>query len=308
MKKFIKISVIVIIALVVIALAVAEGFLRYALKPKCKEGVQTEWTDSVLKCGALRDTFIVSRTSGDSLHAYYLRADSTTNKVAVLIHGYTDRAISMGDVANIYDRLLHYNILMPDLHYHGQSQGDYVQMGCLDRLDVLQWCGVADTLFGNKNALPAGTATEQVLHGISMGAATVMSVSGENLPPYIKCFVEDCGYTSVWDEFTNQLHEQFSLPPFPLLNITSALCKVQLGWSFDDITPLQQVAKCRKPMLFIHGDNDTFVVTSMVYQLYKVKSQPKQIWISPGSAHAKSVKDHPEEYARQVVGFVTKYM
>lgn len=308
MKKLLKITFALIVVFAIVALAVAEGFLRYALKPKCKEGVHVEWSDSVLKCGTLRDTFIVSRSTGDSLHAYYLRSDSMTNKVAVLIHGYTDRALSMGDVARIYDLQLHYNILMPDLHYHGKSQGEYVQMGCLDRLDVLQWCGVADTLFNNKNSLLEGQMSEQVLHGISMGAATIMSVSGEELPPYIKCFVEDCGYTSVWDEFTNQLREQFSLPPFPLLNITSALCKVQLGWSFDNITPLQQVAKCKRPMLFIHGSNDTFVETPMVYRLYEAKPQPKQIWISAGSKHAQSVKDHPEEYARQVVGFVTKYM
>ena len=60
-----------------------------------------------------------------------------------------------------------------------------------------------------------------VVHGVSMGAATTMMVSGEELPPYVKCFVEDCGYTSVWDEFKGELKNQFGLPAFPLLDVAS---------------------------------------------------------------------------------------
>lgn len=53
-----------------------------------------------------------------------------------------------------------------------------------------------------------------VVHGISMGAATTMMVSGEAQQPFVKCFVEDCGYTSVWDEFSFQLKDMFGLPEF----------------------------------------------------------------------------------------------
>lgn len=43
-----------------------------------------------------------------------------------------------------------------------------------------------------------------------------MMVSGEKQQPYVKCFVEDCGYTSVWDEFSART--QIFLPPacFPV--------------------------------------------------------------------------------------------
>jgi len=295
MKRKILFLIIIIILLIA---GVSEGFLQFALKPKLKYIPATTWIDSVRACGAMKDTFLVSKDSGDSIHAWYLRADSATNKVAVLVHGYTDNAFLMGDYAEIYDRCLHYNIIMPDLHYHGQSKGDYVQMGWRDRLDVMQWCAFADSLYGGN--------TQQVLHGVSMGAATIMSVSGEQLPDYIRCFVEDCGYTSVWDEFTNELKNQFSMPPFPFLYTTSWLCKLQLGWSFTEASPINQVSKCHKPMLFLHGSNDTFVITPMVYRLYDAKPQPKQIYVFPGSEHAKSLSDHPQIYTNLVVNFVTK--
>lgn len=295
MKRLIY-TIAIIVALLVTA---SEGFIQYALKPHLKTISTEGWVDSVMSCGVLRDTFLLSKDSGDSIHAWYLRADSSTNKVAVLVHGYTDNAFMMGPYAEIYDRELHYNIVLPDLHYHGQSKGDYVQMGWRDRLDVMQWCALADSLFGGN--------TMQVLHGVSMGAATIMSVSGEVLPPYIKCFVEDCGYTSVWDEFSNELDNQFSLPPFPLLYTTSWLNKLQNGWSFAEASPLNQVAKCQKPMLFIHGGNDHFVKTDMVHELYAAKPTPKQLKVFNGSAHARSYQDNKNAYTILVAEFVSKH-
>lgn len=297
--KYYKYIVFIILFVVFLVLGASEVMLRYALQPPLKKFPPREWTDSVMRCHALRDTFIISRTTGDSIHAWYLRADSATNNVAVLVHGYTDNALWMGSIASVYDRRLRYNILLPDLHYHGLSRGDYVQMGWKDRLDVLQWCAVADGLFGGN--------TCQVLHGVSMGAATVMSVSGESLPDYITCFVEDCGYTSVWDEFSNELDTRFSLPPFPLMYTTSWLCKIRNGWSFTEASPLRQVAQCDRPMLFIHGDDDTFVNTEMVYRLYAAKQGVKRLWIAKGSKHAKAYDDYPDEYAAKVCDFVVKY-
>ena len=125
-----------------------------------------------------------------------------------------------------------------------------------------------------------------VVHGISMGAATTMMVSGDvnqegNLMPFVKCFVEDCGYTSVWDEFRGELKGQFGLPAFPLLHTASLLCQLEYGWNFREASALKQVARCQLPMLFIHGESDTFVPTEMVYSLYKVKPGPKALWIAP---------------------------
>lgn len=290
------------IALIVILIAVSEGFIQFALRPALHDDPVSEWEDSVMRCRALRDTFLVSDDSGDSIHAWYLRADSATDKVAVLVHGYGNDGLMMGKFAEIYDRHLHYNILLPDLHYHGQSKGDYIQMGWRDRLDVMQWCEFADKLFDCD-----GKGTKQVLHGVSMGAATIMSVSGETLPRYIRCFVEDCGYTSVWDEFSNELDSQFSLPPFPLLYTTSWLNKLQNGWSFSEASPINQVAKCQRPMLFIHGGDDSYVKTEMVYRLYDAKREPKQLKVFEGSQHAMSFDDNKDAYTQLVKSFVNKY-
>lgn len=258
-----------------------------------------EWMDSILATHALRDTFVVNR-HGEQQHLFYLPASSPTPRTAFIIHGYTNCAMGMMHIGYLYHHDLGYNIMLPDLRYHGESQGNHIQMGWHDRLDCERLLPVADSLFGGN--------TRMVIHGISMGAATTMMMSGDSLPPYVRCFVEDCGYTSAWDEFQGELRNRYHLPPFPLLYTTSLYCKLRHGWSFGECSALRQVGKCTLPMLFIHGDCDTFVPTPMVYRLYQGKTGAKELWISPGSEHADSYTDHPETYTRTVAMFLGRYM
>lgn len=82
------------------------------------------------------------------------------------------------------------------------------------------------------------------------------------------------------------------------------LCEWRNGWDFRDFAAIDAVRRCRKPMLFIHGSDDTFVPTRMVYDLYRAKPAPKRLWIAPGSKHARSYQDHKREYAKRVRAFV----
>ncbi len=311
----ILISAAAVVLFVVVAL-VGGGFylLDYALRPvatiRAKEAEAYDymyasyphirsWLDSLRTTAALRDT-VITASDGAQLHALYAAAPRTTDRTAVIVHGYTDSAVRMLMIGYLYNHDLGFNILLPDLRYHGTSDGKAIQMGWLDRLDVLRWTAVANDLFGGQ--------TRQVIHGISMGAATTMMLSGERLPSYVRCMVEDCGYTSVYDQFAKELREQFSLPAFPLLDVAGWLCQWRYGWNFREASALEQVRKCRLPMFLIHGDTDDFVPTEMVYPLYETKSGDKELWVVAGAAHAFAYRNNPEEYTRRVAEFVGKYL
>lgn len=315
MKKNIRYGLLGLLAVAVVALTGGSFYmLGYSLTPKDNKGKDipgsyeymhskypfiTPWLDSLQTTGALRDTFIINR-KGRQLHAMFASAAKPTDKTAVIVHGYTDNAILMLMIGYLYNNDLNYNILLPDLQDNGLSEGPAIQMGWKDRLDVLNWMNIANDIFGKR--------TQMVVHGISMGAATTMMVSGEAQQPFVKCFVEDCGYTSVWDEFSFQLKDMFGLPEFPLMYTTSWLCNAKYGWNFQEASSLEQVKKCSLPMFFIHGDADTYVPTRMVYPLYEAKSEPKELWIVPGATHAMSYKDYPQEYTERVKKFVGKYI
>ena len=263
------------------------------------------WMDSVYQHRCVKDTFVMM-PSGYRAHAIYMYAPRKTRLIAVVVHGYKVRAEGMLHIAYLYNHDMGYNVLLPDLYGHGQSDGDHIQMGWNDRWDVMRWAEVANAIFSRGCAKGTGSAnTVQVLHGISMGAATVMAVSGEKTPAYVRCFVEDCGYTSVWDEFAGQLKEQFGMPPFPLMNTTSWLCRMKYGWSFAEARQISQVARSTKPMLFIHGDNDDFVPSRMLRPLYDAKTHGrKAMFVAKGSEHAMAYRDHHEEYTSVVRHFV----
>ena len=260
------------------------------------------WLDSLDRVHALRDTTIIA-LDGTPLHARYVRSARPTQRVALLVHGYGDAAGRMYHIGRMYARSMNAHLLLPDLRYHGRTPGTHIGMGWNDRLDVLRWAKLAPHLFRL-----SPDSLRLVVHGVSMGAATTMMLSGtDGQPNYLRAFVEDCGYTSVRDIFASELRVRYGLPAFPIIPATSALCKWRYGWSFNEASALEAVRRCRKPMLFIHGGNDTFVPTAMVYPLYAAKPGIKALWIAPHSAHAMSYIDHPEEYERRVRQFLDRY-
>lgn len=312
-KKYLIGTGIALVLLVAVLLGASQYMLDYSLRPENRGRDLTgswqymfdtypylkPWTDSLKQAEALKDTFIYS-PDNVKLHAYYVAAAQPTAKTAVIVHGYTDNAIRMMMIGYMYNKKLDFNILLPDLRNMGLSGGNAIQMGWLDRKDVMQWMEVANTIYGD--------STHMVVHGISMGAATTMMISGEPQQEYVKCFVEDCGFTNVWDQFSKELKEQFNIPPFPLMYTASWLCQLEYGWGFKEASALKQVAKCHLPMFFIHGDKDNYVPTWMVYKLYEAKPEPKELWVVPGVDHAHSYLFHTEEYTEKVKAFVDKYM
>ncbi|MBD8348932.1 MULTISPECIES: alpha/beta hydrolase [unclassified Dysgonomonas] len=257
------------------------------------------WVDSLRENSALRDTFIVA-ADGSKLHALYIRSAIASPNTALIIHGYTDNSIRMLMIGHLYNKEMGYNILLPDLRAHGKSDGEYIQMGWKDRLDIMKWIDVTKGIYGD--------TTRMVIHGISMGAATTMMTSGEDLPENIKCFVEDCGYTSVWDEFTHKLKDDYGLPAFPILNAASSYSQMKVGWNFKEASALEQLKKSKLPMFFIHGDKDTYVPTWMVNVLYEAKQGDKELWVVPNVEHANAYWDCTDEYVAKTNQFVSKYI
>lgn len=161
-------------------------------------------------------------TSGDGLqlHALCVRAGGNA-PWAVLCHGYTGQASGMAEYARrFYDA--GFSLLLPDARGHGQSEGGYIGMGWPERRDIAAWV---------QRVTAENGAPDIVLMGVSMGAATVMMTAGEPLPPNVRAIVEDCGYTTAWEEFRYQLKKTYGLPPFPVLYTADALLRRRAGFS-----------------------------------------------------------------------------
>ncbi len=238
----------------------------------------------------------VTTEDGLRLKAHYV-ARPPSKKAVLLFHGYSSKGKDMAGFArSLYSR--GFNVLMPDARGHGESEGRYIGFGWHERRDCLLWIRrVTERL---------GEDAQIVLMGISMGAATVMMASGESLPPQVKAIVEDCGYTSVWAQLGWQLKRIYRLPRFPFLHATSLLTKLRAGYGFKEASALNQVKKCRTPMLFIHGEDDTFVPYHMVHELYDACPAEKDIYTVPGAGHGMACTTDIASYESKVSSFIEK--
>ena len=243
------------------------------------------------------DTYI---TSSDNLklHAYEVKNENKTDKWAIVVHGYTSEGKLLSSKAkHLYN--MGYNVLVPDLRSHGTSEGNYIGMGWHDRLDIIDWINYI--VKNNPNS-------EIALHGTSMGSATVLMVSGEKLPSNVKAIVADCGYTSVYDEFSYQLKQLFNLPAFPIMNFSDVVTHIRAGYCLNDASSINQVKKSITPILYIHGDKDDFVPYYMMDELYNATNSEKEKLTIEGGEHANSDLVNPKLYWSTVNSFLEKYI
>lgn len=242
----------------------------------------------------------MSSEDGLKLRAYYLENERSAGCTVIIAHGYSGKGKDMGATAKVYYENLGYNVLIPDARGHGESGGSYIGFGWPERKDYVKW--IEFVIREN------GPQAQIVLHGISMGGATVLMTAGEELPPQVKAIVADCGYSSVKAQLSYQLWRMYHLPSFPFVHSASLITKIRAGYFFGEASALKQVRKARVPILFIHGDADTFVPFNMMDELYEACNSPKEKFVVHGAGHGLAYDTDKTEYIRRVGDFVTRYV
>ena len=312
MKRFLHVAAIVLAAFCLSGCLAGKYMSEFALKPvlhgvedmdRCRAKADslmpgsTAWYDTLKEQGILKDT-VITGYRDFKVHACYVPAldPEHANGTAIVVHGYTDNHVVFLYLVRMYRDEFNYNVLFPDLQYFGYSEGDHAQMGWYDRYDLEKWATVAHDIFQDDF---------MVLHGVSMGAATVMMASGDPLPEYVRCFVEDCGYSSVVSQFNNNRRQSFWFIPPDVLQSASLVAKKKYGWGFWEASSVKQVAKSTQPMLFIHGDADDFVPFNHLWRNYEAKTKGyKDYWVCHDAVHANSFAKDPVTYKAKVGEFL----
>lgn len=233
------------------------------------------------------------------MSAYFIpAADGNRDKAVIISHGYKGNGETMANYAKMFYQL-GFNVLLPDDRAHGKSAGKYISFGWLDRLDYLEWL--------RRLIKRLGEQTRIVLFGVSMGGATVEMLSGEKLPDQVKCIIADCGYSSIKEELAYLLKKQYHLPEYPIYPLVSTISRHRLGFYLGDVSSKEQLAKNKRPIFFIHGENDTYVPSYMALENYAATHAPKELWLVDKATHAESFWIDPQAYQDHIVQFLDKY-
>lgn len=271
--------------------SIQENEYRANLERILHEG--SDWFDAFPK-----EKLETENRNGDILHADLIKPEKESNIYVLCIHGYTSAPKFMGIYAKKF-RELGYNVVLPSLRGHADSEIEFISMGWKDRLDVVDWINYI---------VKEHPDCEIILHGVSMGAATTMMTLGEELPSNVKAAIEDCGYTNAWDVIKHKM-SKMSIPDFPFLYSANSINMMREKFSLKDASCTEQLKKCITPLLFIHGEADDFVPYSMLDIVYDAADKCEKEKLSvPDAPHARSVCAHPDLYWNTIINFLKKYI
>lgn len=224
--------------------------------------------------------------------------EEESHKWVILLHGYTGWKEELYPIGYQYAKQ-GYQVLSPDLRCSGESEGDFIGMGWTDRLDNMLWLNYI---------LEQDPDAQIVIHGQSMGAASALMMTGEELPGNVKAVVSDCAYTDVYGIFQKQIKEWFHLPGFPIIDGANLVLQLRGGYNIREASAIEAVKKTNLPILFIHGDQDAFIPLEMAEELYAAANGEKELLVVEGAGHAQSQDKDPEGYYGTVFTFLEKYV
>lgn len=240
------------------------------------------------------DVWIRSK-DGLKLHGTYFPGNGGT-KAVICFHGYTSKGLNDYGSLSYYYLDHGFRMLLIDERAHGDSEGTYIGFGTMDRLDGLEWV--------RWMIEKTGDDAQILLHGNSMGGATVCMMGGMDLPRQVKGIVSDCAFTSARDVFTHVLHSMYHLPAFPMIQIADRVNRKKAGYGLDDCNAAREVRKAKVPFLFIHGDEDIFVPCWMCEEIYKNCASPKTKLIVKGAGHGESYYKDTKAYEEALDVFI----
>lgn len=178
----------------------------------------------------------------------------------------------------------------------GDSDGEYMGFGMIERHDCLAWIR-----WMNENGFDR---MPLYLAGISMGATTVLMTAGfEDLPENLTGILADCGFTSakaVWKHISeDNLHLAYNHRE----KHVDDLVRKRIHLDSDSYTTLDAMEKNKTPILFIHGTADSFVPVEMTMENYEACRAPKKLLIVEGANHGLSYLVDRDSYEKAVLDF-----
>lgn len=242
------------------------------------------------------ETVEITAHDGVKLTGHWFEAENP-RRIILAAHGW--RASWYRDFGYSYPFLKSEScsILYIEQRGQGASGGQYMGFGLLERFDIPDWLNWITERCGSE--LPV------YLAGISMGATTVLMASGLDLPSCVRGIIADCGFTSPAAIWRHVARKEMHIPYLMTGLFSGPVCRRILGVSPSSYSTVDAMKKNRVPVLFVHGQDDSFVPVSMTRENYDACKAPKEIMIVPGAIHGMSyavAKDRYEEKEKQFWG------
>jgi fermentation-respiration switch protein FrsA (DUF1100 family) len=154
--------------------------------------------------------------------------------------------------------------------------------------------------------------------GISRGAGAGILAAEHD--PWVKCFVTDGMFGTVntmilymqkWISlFSSMIWLQPYLPLiFYRVLARTILCLVAIRRRCTFPSMKHALGRLSpRPLLMIHGANDSYIKIEIAEGLFRLARQPKELWVVEGAKHNQAVAIQPEQYSQRLADFFSRHL
>ncbi len=239
------------------------------------------------------EEFTIASESGALLAGWHI--DAGNNKgVVILFHGVRANRESMFERATLlYEN--GFSVVLIDFQAHGESTGENITIGYLEKYDVLASIEYAKS---HHVGQPIG------IIGMSLGGASTILASPQN----IDAIIIESAYPDIRSAVVNRIKAKLGF----LHKIPSEILLFQLeprlGFDVSELAPIDKIGTLNSPVFIISGSDDVHTTKEETEQLFSRANEPKQLWIVKGVGHEDVYSKRPELYKNNVLDFLSTHM
>ena len=246
--------------------------------------------DRLRSCVHLRYTILSER--GEELCGFYYPCGKRpSGKIAFIVHGYHSEHI---ETAGMLFEAYHergFDVFTCDNTASGESGGQLFGYDVFESEDCLKWLYFLINEFG--------TGIQVILHGFSLGGATVLKMS-DKCPPAVKLIVSDSGFIGADELLKSRLGTLY--PMMDKLN------RLIAGYKLSDTDVTENIKASKLPFFIVHGTDDPTVPFSMAQRIFELCPEGSERLFVDGARHIESIHNAPDEYTAKLDALIAKYI
>lgn len=236
---------------------------------------------------------LLGSSSGSIVSGWYVPGDRDQGTV-ILLHSIRRSRLQMVDRARFLNRN-GYSVLLIDLQSHGESSGECITAGHLERFDVR---AAVDFAHLRKPENPVAVV------GISLGGAATVLAS----PLKIDAAVLESVYPTIDEAIGNRIRQRLG-PLSPIAKeILLLQMKMRLGISPAALRPVDHIGALSCPVLVMAGSEDRLTPKEETKRLFQAAGERKQLIFFEGAGHVDLYQFDPNRYTELLLDFLEEHL
>lgn len=235
------------------------------------------------------------------LEAWFVRPGTRPDgRCVIVLHGIADSRLGAAGFAPMF-LAAGYSVLLPDSRGHGQSGGEFVTYGLLEKYDVLDW---AHWMRGQ-----GCTATYGL--GESLGGSILIQAAA--IEPAFRAAAAESAFADL--SAAGEIRVRRLLPlPDSIAGRTSWLlvagglvyARVRYGLDLRQVAPVEAMRQTRTPILLIHGIEDQR--TPCWHSERLAQANPNAVlWLVPKADHVSVSRVDPQGFRQRVLDWFARH-